>query len=126
MAVGIVLIEGLCLGIAAFTPLPQFCPPGAWPDSPGWQPLPLALIWIPGAWAAGAMAAGVAGRRSTGWTTGAALSIPLALIAVLLDASRSELTIIALPLFAAGAGAEFTARLMQRDRARSPGSDTAL
>lgn len=126
LAVGIALIEGLCQALAAFTPLPLMCPPG--PESASGMPyvLPLALIWLAGGLAAGAMAAGMARRRFTGWITGAALCIPLALIAVLPDAGGS-LPLVAVPLFAAGAGAEFAGRLMTRDRsAHSPGDGTAL
>lgn len=125
-AVGVVLIEGLCQALTAFTPLPLMCPPG--PDrSAILHILPLALIWLPGGVAAGAMAAGMAGRRAPGWITGAALCIPLALIAVLLDVAGSELAVVALPLFAAGAGAELAGRLIKRDRrTRSPDRGTAL
>lgn len=126
LAVGIALIEGLCQALAAFTPLPLMCPPGPHAASGMPYALPLALIWLAGGAAAGAMASGMARRRTTGWITGAALCIPLALIAVLSD-TGGNLAFVALPLFAAGAGAEFAGRMMARDRsAHSPDGSTAL
>lgn len=126
IAVGVVLIEGLCQALTAFTPLPPMCPPG--PDGTGaLHILPLALIWLTGSVAAGTMAAGMTRRRPTGWITGAALCIPLALIVVLLDVTGGELAIVALPLFAGGAGAELAGRLIVYDRhTRSPDRGTAL
>lgn len=123
LTVGIVVIEGLCAAVAAFTPFPPPCPLRVPIET---MPVPaMVLVWLAGSAAAGAMATGIAGRGTTGWIAGALLCLPLAVTAALSGPTNSaSAALIMLPLFGAGAGATLAGRLLADDlRATESGSE---